>query len=265
MLHEQSSVRVTELSRNMGVSESTIRRDIADLAREGRLKKVHGGAVPADTEGERKGERKAERKGERKAERKGELKAERKVNVLRTDLETRSWLQADEKTKVAAFAASLIEDGELVYIDAGTTTGSMIEHISCRDATYVTNGINHAMQLARKGLRTWMLSGLVKASTEAVIGHDAVRSLQKYHFDRCFIGTDGVDTESGLTTSDIEESMVKTEAIRRSVKTFVLADSSKFGLVASVTFAPLSGGTIITDKLPDETYRSQTEIIELNE
>ncbi len=265
MLHEQSSVRVTELSRNMGVSESTIRRDIADLAREGRLKKVHGGAVPADTEGERKGERKAERKGERKAERKGELKAERKVNVLRTDLETRSWLQADEKTKVAAFAASLIEDGELVYIDAGTTTGSMIEHISCRDATYVTNGINHAMQLARKGLRTWMLSGLVKASTEAVIGHDAVRSLQKYHFDRCFIGTDGVDAESGLTTSDIEESMVKTEAIRRSVKTFVLADSSKFGLVASVTFAPLSGGTIITDKLPDETYRSQTEIIELNE
>jgi len=66
-----------------------------------------------------------------------------------------------------------------------------------------------------------------------------------------------------MTTSDIEESMVKVEAIRRSEAVYILADSSKFGLVASITFAPLEAGTIITDQLPDQSFRSQTEIIEL--
>ena len=161
-------------------------------------------------------------------------------------------------------AAEAIENGDLVYIDAGTTTGSMIEHINCYEATYVTNGVRHAMELARHGFKTYLLSGQIKASTEAVIGYDAVDSLKKYHFNKCFIGTDGIDINSGLTTADIEESMVKTEAIRRSENVYILADNTKFGLVASVTFAPLEAGTIITDQLLDESYRSKTEIIVLD-
>ncbi|MBQ9707706.1 MAG: DeoR/GlpR transcriptional regulator, partial [Firmicutes bacterium] len=173
-------------------------------------------------------------------------------------------LQVEEKSEVAAYAASLIKDGELIYIDAGTTTGSMIDRIRCYGATFVTNGVRHGLRLAERGLRTYILSGYVKTSTEAITGHDAVTNLQKYHFDKCFIGTDGVDSESGLTTADIEESMVKTEAIGRSSRVYVLADSSKFGKVASVKFAPLEAGTIITDKLPVPAMKDRTEIIELN-
>ena len=272
-LQTQSSVRVSDLSRELGVSESTIRRDISDLAKAGRLKKVFGGAVPAESHTEAAGRTAAEAAGRTAAEAAGRTAAEaadepdfaeRTINAVSRNVEEKARLQVDEKSEVAMRAAAMIEDGDLVYIDAGTTTGCMIDHIDCEGASFVTNGARHAIQLARRGFRVWLLSGRLKAKTEAVIGQGAVDSLQKYHFNKCFIGTDGVDQKCGLTTADIEESMVKTNAIERSQNVFILADSSKFGLVASVTFAPLDAGTIITDRLPDETYRRQAKVIELN-
>lgn len=242
-LQKQSSVRVSDLSRELGVSESTIRRDISDLDKAGRLKKVFGGAVPKTDDTDFAG---------------------RSVNAVSRNVEEKARIQVDEKSEVAMRAASLIEDGDLVYIDAGTTTGCMIDHISCQGATFVTNGARHAIRLARRGFKVYLLSGRLKAKTEAVIGPGAVDSLHKYHFSKCFIGTDGVDRESGLTTADIEESMVKTKAIELSQDVFILADSSKFGLVASVTFAPLDAGAIITDRLPDEAYRRQARVVELH-
>ena len=272
-LQTQSSVRVSDLSRELGVSESTIRRDISDLAKAGRLKKVFGGAVPAESHTETAGRTAAEAAGRTAAEAAGRTAAEaaddpdfagRTINAVSRNVEEKARLQVDEKSEVAMRAAAMIEDGDLVYIDAGTTTGCMIDHIDCEGASFVTNGARHAIRLARRGFRVWLLSGRLKAKTEAVIGQGAVDSLQKYHFNKCFIGTDGVDQKCGLTTADIEESMVKTNAIERSQNVFILADSSKFGLVASVTFAPLDAGTIITDRLPDETYRRQAKVIELN-
>ena len=272
-LQSQSSVRVSDLSRELGVSESTIRRDISDLAKAGRLKKVFGGAVPVESRTEAAGRTSAEAGGRTAAEAAGRTAAEaavdpdfagRTINAVSRNVEEKARLQVDEKSEVAMRAAAMIEDGDLVYIDAGTTTGCMIDHIDCEGASFVTNGARHAIQLARRGFRVWLLSGRLKAKTEAVIGQGAVDSLQKYHFNKCFIGTDGVDQKCGLTTADIEESMVKTNAIERSQNVFILADSSKFGLVASVTFAPLDAGTIITDRLPDETYRRQAKVIELN-
>lgn len=256
MLRRQPSVRVVDLASILDASESTIRRDIAELDKAGRLRKVFGGAVSVEAQ-RAKG-------GSYGSAAEGEGDDTRKVNVQRRDVDAKARTRTGEKTKVAICAAALIENGDLVYIDAGTTTGSMIEHIDCFGAAYVTNGARHAIQLAGRGFRTYLLSGQMKASTEAIIGNDAVDSLKKYHFDKCFIGTDGIDQGNGLTTSDIEESMVKTETIRRSQKVYILADSSKFGLVASITFATLEKGTIITDKLPDESYRARTEIIELD-
>lgn len=247
-LEIQPSVRVTDLSQELGVSESTIRRDIRDLDEAGKLQKVFGGAVPN-----------ADKPAFASAP------ADRTINVKSRNLREKEVLQADEKDEVAAYAAALIGDGDLVYIDAGTTTGRMIDHITCEGATFVTNGVRHALRLAARGFRTYLLTGRVKVKTEAVIGYDAVGSLSKYHFSKCFIGTDGIDADCGLTTADIDESMVKTEAITRSGEVYVLADSSKFGLVASVTFAPLAAGTVITDRLPDPAYRGLTRIIELHE
>lgn len=263
-LETQSSVRVADLTKELGVSESTIRRDITDLAKAGRLRKVFGGAVPIMTSPMAGTPSKAATQQPHEVHLSGEPTT-REINTRSRDLREKEALQADEKEEVAARAASMIEDGELVYIDAGTTTGSMIDHINSRNTTFVTNGVRHAIRLAARGYRTYLLSGRVKARTEAIIGYDAVGSLAKYHFNKCFIGTDGIHEECGLTTADIDESMVKTEAIRRSGEVYILADSSKFGLVASVTFAPLTAGTVITDRLPDPAFRSATKLIELHE
>ena len=238
-LKQQPTVKVADLSRELGVSQSTVRRDIADLDREGKLQKVFGGAVSVNSSIE-------------------------KSNGPISRVHLKENIKAVEKSEVASYAASLIQDDDLVYIDAGTTTGSMIDQITCYGATYVTDGIMHGLRLAERGFKTYLVAGHVKASTEAITGHEAVRSLEKYHFDKAFIGTDGVDLDNGLTTAGIEESMVKTEAIDRSNKVFILADSSKFGLVSAITFASLDAGTIITDKLPDPAYLSSADIIELN-
>ena len=236
IINEKHAVTVSELSQLLDTSESTIRRDLTALDQLGKLKKVFGGATSI----------------------------KQTIGFIEDPTSTKETLMQEEKTEIARYCATLINDTDFVYIDAGTTTGCMIDHIDCEGASFVTNGARHAIQLARRGFRVWLLSGRLKAKTEAVIGQGAVDSLQKYHFNKCFIGTDGVDQKCGLTTADIEESMVKTNAIERSQNVFILADSSKFGLVASVTFAPLDAGTIITDRLPDETYRRQAKVIELN-
>ena len=255
-LQRQSSVRVTDLSQELGVSESTIRRDISDLAKAGKLQKVFGGAVQAEPAPAGEG---------RGADGPAFGKDGRRINTRSRDLWEKESLQAAEKAEVAARAAELIEDGDLVYIDAGTTTGRMIDHITCRGATFVTNGARHAIRLAARGFNTYLLAGRMKTATEAIIGHEAVDSLQKYHFTKCFIGTDGVDETCGLTTADIEESMVKTEAIARSGMTYILADSTKFGLVASITFASMDAGVIITDRVPYERYREKANYLELHQ
>lgn len=263
-LQMQSSVRVTDLSRELGVSESTIRRDITDLDKAGKLRKVFGGAVPLAGAQPNPMQAEIAESGESAGRVGPAFTIERQINTRSRNLWEKESIQAAEKSEVAAYAATLIEDGDLVYIDAGTTTGRMIDHITCSGATFVTNGARHAIRLASRGLKTYLLGGRMKAPTEAVIGHEAVDSLRKYHFTKSFIGTDGIDESCGLTTADIEESMVKTEAIERSGQAYILADSTKFGLVASVTFAPLSSGRIITDRLPEEEYRTKADILELH-
>lgn len=266
-LQRQSSVRVTDLSQELGVSESTVRRDISDLAKAGKLQKVFGGAVPLSPVGTAAaGTAGAEPAFGEPAFAGAPATAEetRRINTRSRDLWEKESMQAAEKSEVAARAAELIRDGDLVYIDAGTTTGRMIDHITCRGATFVTNGVRHAIRLAARGFSTYLVAGRMKASTEAVIGHEAVDSLQKYHFTKCFIGTDGIDEKCGLTTADIEESMVKTEAIARAGDVYILADSTKFGLVASITFAGMDAGTIITDRVPAGDYRAKASFIELH-
>ena len=91
----------------------------------------------------------------------------------------------------------------------------------------------------------------------------ACKSLQRYNFTKCFLGTNGVSPEAGFTTPDAEEAMLKAEAVVRSYMAYVLADHSKFGVVAPVTFAALEKNCIITDRLADESYRSFTIIKEV--
>ena len=85
-------------------------------------------------------------------------------------------------------------------------------------------------------------------------------SIQKFHFTKAFIGTNGISVQAGYTTPDVDEALVKTEAIKHSFLTYILADHSKFGVVSSVTFSDIKECCIITDTEPDKKYSDQTII-----
>lgn len=234
-LRQNGSVKVTVLAKDMDISESTIRRDINELDRRGRLKKVFGGAVAIN----------------------------RDMSPVETDVAQRTLINIREKDIIAEYAASMINDNDFVYIDAGTTTEKMIDYLDKKSVTYVTNGITHAKKLIQRGFDAYVIGGLLRSSTEAVIGAAAIEAVQKYNFTKCFMGTNGIDTESGFTTPDIGEAAVKTAVMKKSYVSFVLADHTKFGLVSPVTFADIEEACVITDHLEGEHYRRYTVIKEV--
>lgn len=228
ILKTHGTVSVAMLTEVLGASESTIRRDITELAKTGLVNKIHGGAM---------------------------LKNQNFI-ALEDSVQKKSGENMSEKKEIARFAAAQINNDDFVYLDAGTTTLLMADYIdkNCA-ASFVTNGIIHAKKLVQMGLQVYVLGGQLKSTTEAVIGVVAAKNIRSYNFTKAFIGANGVSIERGYTTPDAEEAFVKATAFDRSFVTYILADHSKFGVVSSVTFAPIDRGCIITDFLPDETYR----------
>ena len=225
-------ISVNDLVKLLNTSESTIRRDLNTLDSEGLLKKIHGGATLVGEKASRH---------------------DYKVNVRKS-------LNLDEKRKIAIHAASLIQDEDVIYIDAGTTTELIIEFISNTNITAVTNGIVHAKKLLEKNIKTFILGGEIKDVTEAIIGSNAVLDLKKYNFSKGFFGANGISNENGYTTPDVTEGMVKAEALRRCKKAYVLADESKLDQVSFVTFGNIEDATLITNKLNGNT-KYDTKVI----
>ena len=235
-LERESVVYLNDLVKYLNASESTIRRDLTALDKAGLLKKVHGGATS--------------------------LK-EASINTTDDIVENRQNLNIDEKLKIAEYAASLIGDRDLVYIDAGTTTELMINFINNTKTIFVTNGIVHARKLSKKNCKTYILGGELKLTTEAIVGAEAINSLKKYNFTKGFFGTNGVDIERGFTTPDVREAMVKEEALYKSKERFILCDKSKFDEISSITFANIKEAKIITRGLENNRYKHEAEILEV--
>ena len=235
ILGEREAATVGELAQLIGVSKSTIRRDLNALDSEGRLRKVYGGATALN-------------------------KIE---GALEDEVKVRDVMMSEEKEIIAGYAVTLINNDDFIYIDSGTTTSRFIEHIGNTKATFVTNGIIHAQKLLSKGLNAYMIGGKVKAVTASVVGADGIKNLSKFNFTKAFIGSNGIDIMAGFTTPDSEEALMKAKAIEKSFVTFVLADHSKFRKVYPVTFAELRKCCIITDKLIYSGFSDKTIIREV--
>ncbi len=237
LLEKKKVVTVSELTEAFNSSESTIRRDLTALNNIGKLNKVHGGATAIDVF----------------------------YSTKDDDVSIRQSRNTDQKNVIGKYAASLIEENDFVYIDAGTTTEIMIEYITMKKAIYVTNGTVLAKKLAQKGCQVFILGGELKMATDAVVGNEAINSLKKYNFTKGFFGTNGVNMKVGFTTPDVSEALVKAEAISRCNEKFVLADNSKFNSISPITFANLNSATIITTELDDKQYKKYTTILEVEE
>ena len=234
LLERKRTATISELEEAVGASASTIRRDLAQLCSQGRLRKVHGGAAALEAN----------------------------FSVRELTMEEKTELNMREKEIIGRYAVSLIRPEDFVYIDAGTTTGMLVEAVEERKAVYVTNSVMHARKLAHKGCRVLMTGGELKASTEALVGSTAVEDLRRYHFTRAFLGTNAVSLSAGFTTPDPAEAMVKKAAIEQARQTYVLCDYSKFDQVSPVTFAAFSAAYIITDSLRNRDYARLGNVIE---
>lgn len=235
LVNRQGSVKINELCIALDTSESTIRRDLNILAEHGLINKVHGGAIALNE------------------------------NFFRyeDDIAKKSHLFIEEKTAVAKYASSLIEDGDYIYIDAGTTTEKIIDYIPSKNVTFVTNAFMNAKKLSQHGFRVFVPAGEIKSTTEAIVGAECVISLQNYNFTKCFLGVNGISISGGLSTPDKNEAIVKSTVIQHSKEVYILADHSKFDQITSVRFAGLNCGKIITDKLADKKYLSEASIKEV--
>lgn len=231
----QGAVSVTGLCQSMGISEATARRDLNALAAQGKLAKVHGGAVALD----------------------------RQYAAEEPSAAAKARLQVEEKGRIAQYAASQVHDEDLIFLDAGTTVLRMVDYLAGSKAIFVTAGISCACQLIKKGLRTYVLGGLLKPGAEAIVGGAALEAMNSYNFTKAFIGINGVTRVQGFTTPDAEEACIKAKAVEKAYMSYVLADSSKFGKVAAVTVCGLNKACIITDRLPDESYRQFAVIKEV--
>ena len=235
ILESMGSVTVQQLMTELNASESTIRRDLNALDANGQLTKVHGGAILKTMAYSTKDD-----------------------NVV-----SRKEKNRDAKNKIAKYAAEQIAPGDFVYLDAGTTTELMIEYITSRQAVFVTNAIGHAKKLAEHGCKVYILGGEFKAVTEAIVGEEAVFTLDKYNFTKGFWGANGVSLQRGFSTPELKEAMVKRKSMENCRDCYILADESKFSQISSVTFAPFEKATVITTELKQEIYKDCSNIIKV--
>lgn len=237
ILEEHGSVTVTELMEQLHASESTIRRDLNTLDARGQLLKVHGGAMQKDASSYR---------------------------TQDDDILLRKELNVEQKVAIARYAAQLITDRDVVYLDAGTTTEPMIDAQMNRNALYITNAIGHARKLSALGCTVYLLGGEFKGTTDAIVGEEAVLSIAKYNFTKGFFGTNGVTKEQGFTTPEVKEALIKRRAMEQTKEAYVLADASKFGEISTVTFGAFTDATILTNQVKQE-YRGFSNIKEVEE
>ena len=235
-LDRKRTVTVQELCEALNTSESTIRRDLTELDRQGKVNKVHGGATLPDSQ----------------------------FLADEPTMAAKETLAVAEKQAIARAAAALIRKEDFVFLDAGSTTLELVRALTgdALKASYLTNGVAHARLLAQKGCRVFLPGGMLRPQTEAIIGATALSAIQQYNFTKAFMGANGVALEAGFTTPDPEEAAVKAAAIHRAREAWFLVDDSKFAKVYPAVITDLHSGAILTNRCPNPKYRQFTLIKE---
>lgn len=211
---------VEELSHNLRVSISTIRRDLNHLAAQGRLLRTYGGAAY--------------------------VSHDRREHTLNE----RMFIQRPQKEAIAALALRQIQDGDTLLLDAGTTTAALARMLRGRDRLHVvTNNIEALTILARDDcIRVTMLGGEVRKLSMGTVGPLADLALGRITADKVFLGADGIVAGRGLCEASADQAYLKEQMMDRAEAIYVLADSQKLGFAGQQAWTPMRGvWTLITD------------------
>ncbi|MEM9972229.1 MAG: DeoR/GlpR family DNA-binding transcription regulator [Pseudomonadota bacterium] len=219
ILSKTGSVVAKDVSRDLGVSEDTIRRDLRKLAKDGRLKRVHGGAVP--------------------------------VAPAHAPFSRRIDIATPEKADIGRRAAAMIEPGQVAFVDGGTTALQLARNLPQNlVATIITHSPNVALELLdHTSIEVELVGGRLFRHSVVSGGAATIAWLDRYRPDICFMGATGLHPDQGITTGVSEDAEVKRAIIARSGATLMLASSEKFGSVSSfeITGWDSVDGLIVAD------------------
>jgi len=200
-IYEKKEASVNELADKFNVSKVTIRKDLAELENKGKIKKIHGGAIPAEN-----------------------------IYLNETPYYKRNTTAINEKRKIGAMAARLLKDKQIVIIDNGSTTNEFASFINNKEIVVVTNDVRIASNLATKPkISIIICGGYIKTPGYALFGSNAEDFFKHILADICFLAVDSLDIDAGITYNFLDSVSLKKEMIKNSNKVIALCDSSKIG------------------------------------
>jgi DeoR family fructose operon transcriptional repressor len=236
-LTEKGSAAVAELAQEFQVSEMTIRRDLTDLEAQRALQRTYGGATVYDPA------------------------------FFEVSLKTKATQFVEEKRRIARAAAELVNDGDSVILDAGSTTTLVAKFLKSKQITVITNGLNIAADLADcPNIQLYIAGGQLRQEVLAIVGPETSAFFENIHADKLFLGVDGVDVNGGLMVPDLNEAHTKRAMARAAAQIIVVADHSKIGRSTLSTIVPLTKATmLITGREADagmlDAFKSYTAVL----
>jgi DeoR family transcriptional regulator of aga operon len=228
-VNQNGRALVRELAKKFGSSEITVRRDLEMLHERGLVYRTHGGALPiqAGSESDR-------------------------------DLTQRELQHPREKLKIAAAAASMVQEGQSIVLDSGSTTTAIARALrDFHQLTVITNAINIAGELAGGTVDVILTGGMLRKNSYSLVGPLAEESLRRLKADVLFLGVDGFDTHSGVSTPNLLEAQLNRLMVSIAARVIAVCDSSKFGRSSLSSIVPISSihGVITDRQIPKPELR----------
>ena len=234
LIKRDGRVLVSEVSDGLGISRITIRKDLDFLESQGLVQRTHGGAL-----------------------------SPQESTLLDLSLQEKGQKQLKEKEHIAKAAASLVEEGQCILLDSGTTTTAIARELRrFSRLTIITNAVNIATELAGTDFEVILTGGTLRKNSFSLVGPLAEEVLCEMHADILFLGVDGFDTKIGPTTPNVLESRVNRAMIKASTRVVAVCDSTKFVHRSLALIVPTKAiHTVITDnQLRDKDLETLTSI-----
>jgi DeoR family transcriptional regulator, aga operon transcriptional repressor len=221
LLNREGRVLVLDLAKRFETSQVTIRKDLEELHAHGVIHRTHGGALPA---------------------REGALED--------PTLREKEKLHRKEKLRIAETAAKLVQEGQVVILDSGTTTTAIARALRhFQNLTIVTNAVNIAAELSGTAIEVILTGGTLRKNSFSLVGPIAEETLRRLNADLLFLGVDGFDVHYGLSTPNLLEAKVNRVMVEVAKRTVAACDSSKFGRRSlSLIVPPQALHEVITDR-----------------
>ena len=221
-LEKVEKATIEDIMSLLKISRSTVRRYVIDLERKNLIIRTRGGAL------------------------------KKKYFKYEFSLNEKKDLNLDKKKKIAQIAKRFINEGDIIYISGGTTTLELAKILfDVKDLVVFTNAINILLELVNNSeIRVKLVGGDFRKKTFSMVGQEAINFLDRYNFNKAFVGVNGISMVEGFTTPNELEAIVDGEVIKRSKEVFILADETKFGAVAFSNICKIENvDYIITNKL----------------